>query len=80
MWNRLWLFLEFPLLRRELTEAAGRRRTWVLRGVVLLVLMFVMLSWYSSLVSRTQRVGGPISFLGTGFDLLSGLLVFDLWA
>ena len=80
MWNRLLLFLEFPLLRRELTEAAGRRRTWVLRGVVLLVLMFVMLSWYSSLVSRTQRVGGPISFLGTGFDLLSGLLVFDLWA
>ncbi len=80
MWNRLWLFLEFPLLRRELTEAAGRRRTWVLRGVVLLVLMFVMLSWYSSLVSRTQRVGGPISFLGTGFELLSGLLVFDLWA
>lgn len=80
MWNRLLLFLEFPLLRRELTEAAGRRRTWVLRVVVLLVLMFVMLSSYSSLVSRAQRTGGPISFLGTGFELLSGLLIFDLWA
>ena len=54
MWNRLLLFLEFPLLRRELTEAAGRRRTWVLRGVVLLVLSLV-----DSLRHRQARFGGP---------------------
>ena len=81
MWKQLLLSAEFPLLRRELIQSAGRRRTWVLRVVVLLVLIFVMLSWYSSVLERSVAWGrGPLGFLGAGSQLLAGLVMFDLWA
>ncbi|MFN5623454.1 MAG: ABC transporter permease [Planctomyces sp.] len=81
MWKQLLMNAEFPLLRRELTQSAGRRRTWVLRVVVLVLLIFVMLSWYSSLVQGALSMGrGSLSFLGTGSQLLAGLVMFDLWA
>ena len=81
MWKRVLASLEFPLLRRELTQSAGRRRTWVLRGVVSLVLVSVMLSWYGGVLSRSTVTGaGTLGFLGAGAELLAGLVVFDLWA
>lgn len=81
MWKRVLASLEFPLLRRELTQSAGRRRTWVLRGVVSLVLVSVMLSWYGGVLRRATVTGaGTLGFLGAGAELLAGLVVFDLWA
>lgn len=80
MWTRVVSSLEFPLLRRELTQSAGRRRTWVLRVVVSLVLVLVMVNWYGSVVARASLAGtGVLSFLGAGSQLLAGLVMFDLW-
>lgn len=81
MWKRVLESFEFPLLRRELIQSAGRRRTWVLRGVVSLVLVSVMLSWYGGVLQRSSLMGaGNLSFLGAGTQLLAGVVMFDLWA
>ncbi|MEY3176055.1 MAG: hypothetical protein RLZZ436_3969 [Planctomycetota bacterium] len=60
---RLRLFPELPLLRRELTELAARRRTWVLRSLAALLLLG--LAFWG--VSSTLRMNG-LANAQTGLD------------
>ncbi len=58
--------IELPLLKRELIEAAQRRRTYVLRVAVLFVFALIFLLVFASLSSR--RVS-PLQMLGSGREL-----------
>jgi len=66
---------ELPLLRRELTELANRRRTYIVRVVGAIVILFFVFIAYNQEISG--RMGRPITattdlsarFLGIGGDV-----------
>ncbi len=74
----LRLFPELPLLRRELTELAARRRTWVLRSLAGLLL--IGLAFWSVLTVLHNQIGlvtidayfSPDT-LGVGAEIFPGL-------
>lgn len=67
-----------PLLGKELTEQAARKRTYVLR-MVYAVLLFTMSGFFlASTLDSMQRYGfGPFSILGRGREMLGTLLAFQ---
>ncbi|MCP4785415.1 MAG: hypothetical protein GY903_27430 [Fuerstiella sp.] len=71
---------ELPLLRRELTELANRRRTYIVRVVgAVILLFFVFLAYSQSVGQRLQFVGnvgmaGPLQYLGIGGDIFSQII------
>ena len=74
--SRYWMMFDFPLLQRELTQIAYRRRTYILRCLVTAVMMLVLLGSYQA-VSR--NAGNSIAaILGRGTDFAGNLLVYCL--
>ncbi len=75
--SRFWMMFDFPLLQRELTQCAYRRRTYILRCLVAAVMMLVLLGSYQA-VSR--NAGNSIAaILGRGTDFAGALLTFCLY-
>jgi ABC-type transport system involved in multi-copper enzyme maturation permease subunit len=71
------MMFDFPLLQRELTQSACRRRTYILRCLIAAVLMLVLLGSYQT-VSR--NAGHSIAaILGRGTDFAGALLTFCLY-
>lgn len=68
---------ELPLLRRELTELANRRRTYIVRVVgAAILLFFVFLAYSESMGARQRFMGnsgltGPMQYMGIGGDIFS---------
>ena len=75
--SRLQMLLDFPLLKRELTEAAYRRRTYALRCIVAGIMLLVLISNYQA-ISAGNGASLPM-ILGRGSDLVQALLYFALW-
>ena len=71
---------ELPLLRRELTELANRRRTYVVRIVgAAVILVLVIYKYHMVLSAKMQQRGafgisGPTQFLGIGQDIFAGVV------
>ncbi|MFM7055727.1 MAG: ABC transporter permease subunit [Planctomycetota bacterium] len=81
----LRLFPELPLLRRELTELAARRRTWVLRSLAgLLLIGIAFWSVLTVLSSYTGSVFTPAYFspqmLGIGAEIFPSMAVLLFYA
>lgn len=81
--HRQRLFLpsgELPLLRRELTELANRRRTYIVRIVGAAVILLLVVDRYSVVMqSRMQMRGsfsvqGPTQFLGIGKEIFAAIV------
>lgn len=66
------LALGFPLLVKELTELAARRRTYIVR-VLYAVLLFIgaLLMFWENIFSRS---GGPLSVLGRGNEMFHAIV------
>ncbi|MEZ6059311.1 MAG: ABC transporter permease subunit [Planctomycetaceae bacterium] len=65
----VWNFvsrIELPLLKRELIEAAQRRRTYILRVAVLAVFALFFLVTFASLA---HRIRSPLRMMGSGREL-----------
>ena len=67
---------ELPLLRRELTELANRRRTYVVRVVgAVVVLFFVFVAYEQAMANRLRRpgfgIGGPNQYWGIGREIFA---------
>lgn len=60
----------FPLLGKELIEVAARRRTYVIRVAIALLLLLVFAVAFASIASSADPVMG---MLGQGEDLFTGL-------
>ncbi len=69
--------LELPLLKRELIENSQRKRTYVLRVLMAVVLMLVLLFFYSIEISQARNV---LQMIGQGKDLAAVLTVTNLVA
>ena len=69
--------LELPLLKRELIENSQRKRTYILRVLMAVVLMLILLFFYSIKIMQAQTVLGII---GSGRELALVLLITDLVA
>ncbi len=79
---------ELPLLRRELTELANRRRTYLVRVVGACVLLFfVFLAYQSAMADRDQLIRiyggfvGPSTYLGIGgavFAAITPMLFYTI--
>ncbi|MCP4507812.1 MAG: hypothetical protein GY826_15650, partial [Fuerstiella sp.] len=71
---------ELPLLRRELTELANRRRTYIVRVVGAVILLFFVFLAYNESMGARQRfmnnVGamGPMRYMGVGGDVFSQII------
>ncbi|MCA9048991.1 MAG: hypothetical protein KDA89_09710 [Planctomycetaceae bacterium] len=69
------LFPELPLLRRELTELANRRRTYVVRVVGAVIILLGVIIAYETAMLQRQRFGlmpgsvGIMQYLGVGGDV-----------
>lgn len=75
--SRFRMLLDFPLLQRELTQIACRRRTYFLRCLVAGLMLMVLFVNYQA-VSR--NAGDAITvILGRGTDLAGALLMLCLW-
>lgn len=82
----LRLFPELPLLRRELTELAARRRTWVLRTCAALALLgwafwsvMDLLRSYAGLAAYTGRLVPQMLGIGIQiFPVMGNLLFFTV--
>jgi ABC-type transport system involved in multi-copper enzyme maturation permease subunit len=74
------LIPELPLLRRELTELANRRRTYVVRVVGAVILLFFVFLAYSKSMSMRQQVmntagvSGTMRYMGIGGDIFSEII------
>ncbi|MEO2016397.1 MAG: ABC transporter permease subunit [Fuerstiella sp.] len=74
------LIPELPLLRRELTELANRRRTYIVRVVgAVILLFFVFVAYSQSVGQRMQFIGnvgtaGPMQYMGIGGDIFSRII------
>ena len=71
-------FSQLPLLRRELTELANRRRTYVVRMVgAVVILFFLFLAYRAAVALRTQYNFGQVlgwqQFMGIGGDIFAGI-------
>lgn len=81
----LRLFPELPLLRRELTELAARRRTWVLRSLAGLLLIG-MASWsvirvlYSVIGMMSAPIDFPLQALGIGAEIFPRMALLLFYA
>ena len=70
---------ELPLLRRELTELANRPRTYVVRIVGAIVILFFVFAAYKDVLMQRQALrgvygtGGPEQLLGIGGDVFSAI-------
>lgn len=63
---------ELPLLRRELTELANRRRTYVVRIVAAVVILFIVFTAYQSAMANRGNIGiGVTRYLGVGGDVFN---------
>jgi ABC-type transport system involved in multi-copper enzyme maturation permease subunit len=68
---------ELPLLRRELTELANRRRTYIVRVVGAVIILFFVMGAYENVLMQRQNLrgiystGGPEQLLGIGGDVFS---------
>jgi len=61
---------ELPLLRRELTELANRRRTYVVRMVgAVIVLLIVFIAYQTAMENRAQLGTGISRYLGVGGEV-----------
>ncbi len=68
----------FPLLVKELTELAARKRTYLVRmlyGVLLFAISLLM--FWSQVYWRVNSSGNPLSILGRGEDLFDVLVVLQ---
>jgi ABC-type transport system involved in multi-copper enzyme maturation permease subunit len=74
---RLLTQFELPLLKRELVEAAQRKRTYVLRVLLMCVLSLIFVVLYGELSSRQTNA---LRMLGTGRELAMVLIICDLVA
>jgi ABC-type transport system involved in multi-copper enzyme maturation permease subunit len=79
--GRLRTRLSLPLLGKELTETAARRRTYILRVVYALLLFAIF--WFT-MPSRMLSAGGngqilPFRLLGFGRELFQQLLVIQIF-
>lgn len=80
------LIPELPLLRRELTELANRRRTYIVRVVgAVILLFFVFLAYSQSMGQRQQFMGnsglnGPMQYMGIGGDIFSRIIPLLFYA
>ena len=74
---KAFTWLELPLLKRELLENSHKKRTYVLRVLLALVLVLFMLVFYSEQVARRSSV---LQVLGQGRILAGVLLIVDLFA
>ena len=74
----LWSVIpELPLLRRELTELSNRRRTYIVRFVGAIVVLSVVLLYFSqqiAMLGTMNRSGNPNRFLGSGGILFNGIV------
>ena len=61
---------ELPLLRRELTETAQRKRTYVLRSVCVAIFTLIFLAVYLMLTRRSAQV---FQMLGSGREMMQTL-------
>ena len=68
--------LELPLLKRELIEAANRKRTYVLRSAMAAILLVVFLLLFFDL--RSYR--NAYRMLGTGGEIAMVLVATNLFA
>jgi ABC-type transport system involved in multi-copper enzyme maturation permease subunit len=81
----LRLFPELPLLRRELTELAARRRTWVLRSLAGLLLIGLA-SWsvvrvlYSVIGMMSAPIDFPLQALGIGAEIFPHMALLLFYA
>lgn len=70
---------ELPLLRRELTELSNRRRTYVVRVLgAIIILFFVFVAYQDVIAGRmsyrmTFEMGGMNRFLGIGGDVFEAV-------
>jgi len=70
---------ELPLLRRELTELANRRRTYIVRVAGAVVILFYVFINYEIALNMRQQMsrqlgaGGPLQFLGVGGDIFASI-------
>ena len=72
--NRLVRSLTLPLLARELTEQAARKRTCVVRTICALALTVVaMLVIYEEIVTRYER--NPLTLIGQGRIVVEVLII-----
>lgn len=69
---------ELPLLRRELTELANRRRTYIVRMVGAVAILLIVFTAYQSAIENRSRIGpGITQYLGVGgpiFDFMAPAL------
>ena len=71
---------ELPVLRRELTELANRRRTYIVRIVgAAVILLMVVDRYHVEMASQMQRrgvfgFGGPTQFLGIGKKIFESVV------
>jgi ABC-type transport system involved in multi-copper enzyme maturation permease subunit len=68
--------LSFPLLAKELTEIAARRRTYVTRVVYALLLYAVFAANNRRLIHDTSR--SPSNFMGAGEEMFASLIFLQL--
>ena len=74
---------ELPLLRRELTELSSRRRTYVIRFLGAIVVLSIVLIYYSMIVSSINSgsygyvffiSGNPNRMFGAGGTIFTGIV------
>lgn len=71
---------ELPLLRRELTELSSRRRTYIIRFIGAIVVLTVVLVYYSILVAQLNTYGfgavssNPNRMFGAGGPIFKGIV------
>lgn len=74
----IWsLIPELPLLRRELTELSNRRRTYIIRFVGAIVILSLILLYFSQQVAMLNASGvrvNPNRYLGSGGWIFQGIV------
>lgn len=70
--------LSMPVLRRELVEAASKKRTYLVRAAALLVGGFAFASMYEGEVRNRSYWGGVYQVLGSGEEVFTYTFVFAI--
>ena len=75
LFRRFLRAFDLPLLRKELTELAARRRTYIVR--ILYAVLLLSVSWWSMSVMVGRLEGlNPEQILGSGKGMFRELLRF----